>query len=138
MKSFLITCLIVIELFNALAAFIGGIWLITANAGMPVEWLAHTPFPGFFIPGLILGVIIGGTNLFAALTLKSKYRYALEASAVAGFGMILWIFGELYFILHAHFLQVFYMADGIFILVVVMLLLKNSLKNQSTFSAIKE
>ena len=49
--------------------------------------LENAPFDSFLWPGLILVVVVGGTQTTAALTLLRRTRSALFWSAIAGLGM---------------------------------------------------
>lgn len=63
--------------------------------GVPREYLAGTPFTTFVVPGLILGIVVGGTQLAASVALLTRRSWAARMSAVAGFGMLIWIFAEM-------------------------------------------
>lgn len=109
-----------------ITAVIGGIGLITTNGlGMPLSYLSNSVFPSFVIPGILLAGVVGGSNLLALLLLLRKHKYMLEGAAVGGFGIIIWIFGELYIIGHAHVLQAIYFALGVAMLIMIMLLQKS-------------
>ena len=126
LRAILITILILIGLTNIW----GGYGLITTNGiGMPVAWLAHSPFPSFIIPGVILIGIVGGTNFLAAYLLWNKHAFAYEAAASAGFGLQIWIFVQMYIIRQSHPLQAIYFALGTIILITTMLLLKSEHNN---------
>lgn len=102
-----------LTMFGALSAFAGSVLAVAFNgAGVPLEHLAHSPFSSYFVPGLILGVVVGGTQLAAALTLLWRRRSALLLSAVAGFVMLIWIFVELAVIRQYSWLQAVYFALG--------------------------
>ena len=117
--------LILILFFLGATAVVGGIQLIRTNGmGMPQEWLATTPFSSFLIPGLILSIIVGGTSLLAILLLIRHHKYGLETSAIAGFGVQIWIFTQIYMLHHASFLQIVYFTTGILILILTILLLR--------------
>jgi hypothetical protein len=107
--------------FGAFSAGVGAV-LATMDdgAGVPAELLAGSPFKSYFIPGLILGVIVGGTQLAAAVLLLARHRTALLASAIAGFGMLIWIFVELAMIQQYTWLQAVYFGLGCLELVLVM------------------
>ena len=53
--------------FVALNAFAGGFYGMSGAEGVPVEWLSGTPFSDYFIPSLILFVVVGGSSLVAAV-----------------------------------------------------------------------
>jgi len=117
--------LILILLFLGITAALGGIELIRTNGmGMPQEWLATTPFSSFLIPGLVLSLIVGGASLVSSLLLIRRHNYALESSAIAGFGVQIWIFTQIYMLQHASFLQIFYFGTGILILILTIFLLR--------------
>lgn len=47
--------------------------------GYPVEWLRHSPFADFRIPGLVLFVVVGGGTLAALWGLLARRSWAAEA-----------------------------------------------------------
>ncbi|MCU1597134.1 MAG: hypothetical protein JWQ47_873 [Glaciihabitans sp.] len=115
--------LIVLLYFGALSAIGGGVLGVVVNgAGVPLEYLRGTPFTSYLIPGLILGVVIGGTQGLAAITTQRQHPYSSIAATVAGFGMIIWIFVELA-ITGYSWLQTVYFALGVGELLLVMVLL---------------
>jgi hypothetical protein len=100
--------------FGVVSAVSGGILGVFANgAGVPLSYLQHTPFASYLIPGLVLGVVVGGTQLTAAILLHRAHPYGLPAAAAAGFGMIIWIFVELAVISEYSPLQAVYLAVGV-------------------------
>jgi len=119
-----VRALIVLVVFGALSALIGAVLAIAANgAGVPLESLKNSPFTSYFIPGLILGVVVGGTQLAAAIALLAKRDLALLLSAVAGFGMLIWIFVEVAMIQQFSWLQGAYFILGSLELILVFALL---------------
>ena len=67
--------LVVVSLFNALSAVGGGIGMVVADGlSMPKSLLANSPFTTFLLPGLILAVVVGGTQTMAAVRLLSIGR----------------------------------------------------------------
>jgi hypothetical protein len=116
--------LVAFTLFGALSALTGAVLAVAANgAGVPLEYLANSPFPSYAVPGLILGAVVGGTQLAAAIALLRRQRLALLLSAIAGFGMIIWIFVELAIIRQYSWLQSAYFALGALELILVLALL---------------
>lgn len=102
--------------FNALTAVVGGIGVMINGLGMPLEYLSGTPFPNYIIPGLVLTLFVGVGSLVVAILIGRQYRYAHEASYVAGVVMIGWIVGEFAFLRQFSWLQVFYFVDGILVI----------------------
>jgi hypothetical protein len=82
--------LVVLETFVALGAVAGGIALLTGGfaQGIPVAWLAGTPFRGYTIPGLVLALVIGGGMVVAAATVFIQHAWAVLLSAGAGLFMV--------------------------------------------------
>lgn len=115
--------LVSVAIFNALSAIGGGIGMIVADGlSMPKSLLADTPFTTFAIPGLILLVVVGGTQLSAAVLLLARRESALFWSAVAGFGMLIWIISEIGFIHAFTWAQTIYVVSGLLQLVLVVAL----------------
>src|SRR4026209_547767 len=78
-------------IFNALSAIGGGIGLVTGMLPVPMVLLRHTPFDSYVIPGLFLGVVIGGSAVAGAIALLTHAKRARPISAAAGVIMIGWI-----------------------------------------------
>lgn len=115
--------LIVLLYFGALSALGGGVLGVVANGGgVPLEHLQGTPFASYLVPGLILGVVIGGSQTLAAVATQLRRPYGGIATSVAGFGMIIWIFVELAIIGYS-WLQTVYLVLGIGELALLLVLL---------------
>ncbi|MEO9151009.1 MAG: hypothetical protein ABI243_01310 [Lapillicoccus sp.] len=112
-------------LFFGAASAVAGLVIAVpgGGGGMPLDTLKDTPFTSFVIPGLILGlVVVGGTQLAAAVSMLRADSHRLLLASVAGFGMVIWIFAELAMIGYS-VLQPVYFALGVVELVLVLLLL---------------
>lgn len=75
----------------AINAFGGGYYGMAGAEDIPTAWLKNSPFATYFIPGLILFSVVGGTCLLAAIAVFKRYRFARNAA----FGCVLIIFGWL-------------------------------------------
>jgi hypothetical protein len=125
--------LVVVSAFNALSAVGGGLGMVLADGlSMPKSLLADTPFSTFAVPGLILTLVVGGTQATAVWQLLTRRESALLWSAVAGFGMLIWIVTEIIFlqtptnaqlISFGTGLQVIYLVTGLVQLILVFSLL---------------
>ena len=105
--------LLVLLWFGAVSALAGAVLGVAFNgAGVPLEYLEGTPFTSFVIPGVILGVIVGGTQGLAAVLVHRWHARRWLAASVAGFGMIIWIVVELA-ITGYIWLQAVYFALGV-------------------------
>jgi hypothetical protein len=115
---------VVVSLFQALSAVGGGIGMVVANGlSMPRSLLADSPFSTFVVPGLILAVVVGGTQTLASVRLLQRRPSAFVWSAVAGFGMVIWIVAEVGFIHALGWAQLIYLVSGLLQLVLVFSLL---------------
>jgi hypothetical protein len=114
--------LISVAVINAISAFAGGIALIFMDGlGMPKEWVNNS-FGSFLIPGLVLFFIVGGTSLASAILVGKRWKYAMESAMVAGFGMQIWIYVEMYIIRQSAWLQTLYFSTGILVLILAFML----------------
>src|SRR3954451_11178647 len=77
--------------FAALNAFAGGSYGLAGAKGIPREWLRGSPFPDYFVPSLVLVVVVGGTFLLATVAVFARWRHArvlAMAAAVIVFGWL--------------------------------------------------
>jgi hypothetical protein len=106
--------------FGALSATGGAVALLLTNGlGMPLAMLNGSPFSSFVIPALLLLVIVGGTQSLGLTLLLRRDASALLWSAVAGFGMTIWIMVETVAIQGFSVLQAVYFTLGILQLALV-------------------
>ncbi|MCY0989768.1 hypothetical protein OV203_21705 [Nannocystis sp. ILAH1] len=89
----------------ALNAFAGGYYGLAGAKGVPVEWLAGSPFPDYTIPGLLLIFVVGGTALGAAMAVFADLASARTATLAAGVVLLGWIAAQLLVIGYASWLQ---------------------------------
>jgi nucleotide-binding universal stress UspA family protein len=90
-----------VGIFNALSAVAGGVLLIigglvggSGGMGIPESVLDGTPFASFLWPGVILLIVVGGTQVAAVVLQLARAEWAPFAVAVAGFGLAIWMFVE--------------------------------------------
>ena len=123
--------LAILLLFTGLISIISGIWMIVTNGmGMPVSWLEGTAFTSYLIPGLILSIVIAGVTILAGILLIMRKKGAIEASAASGFGLLIWLFTEMYILttMGSHFLHAIIFTEALVILIATMVLLRLSAK----------
>ena len=110
------TLLVIMISFIAIIAALSGIMMVTRPDGtllnIPLILLVKTPFSDFLIPGLLLAIIVGGTNLIATYKnlIHSPARYDW---AMAG-GIIIcgWILIQMILIQTVHWLHILYLGIG--------------------------
>ena len=97
--------------------------VVADGLSMPKSLLANSPFTTFLFPGLILALVVGGTQTMASLRLLQHRPSALLWSAVAGFGMTIWIIAEIGFIQAVTWAQLIFVVSGLLQLLLVFSLL---------------
>jgi hypothetical protein len=122
---------IAVNLFAALSAFAGAIGLVVGYMNIPLSVLSTSPFADFTIPALLLGVVVGGSALAAALlalfgpqrlALFGPWRFDALAAAIAGCIMVGWILIEIAMIGLGSWLQPAYLIVGLVMIGVAVLL----------------
>jgi len=112
--------------FNLVTALAGAAGLISGAMpalGLPLSLLEGSGFADYFWPGVILAVVVGGTQALPLLAYRMRYAAAWGLFAVAGFGMMIWIFIETGIIGGQSALQILYFATGTTQLALVLLIL---------------
>ena len=113
---------IVVNLFAALSAFAGALGLVVGYMNIPVSELRTTPFADFTAPALLLGFVVGGSALAAALialfgprrvALFEPLRFDALAAAVAGCIMVGWMTVEIAMIGLDIWVQALYLVVGV-------------------------
>ena len=106
--------LVGVTIFSAVSAVGGGVGLvITDGLGMPRSFLIGGPFQSFVWPGMLLLVVIGGTQVLSLVLLLRRSPSRLLASVVAGFGMLIWITVEVGLIHEFSWPQMIYLGAGV-------------------------
>ena len=115
---------IALDIFLAIGAFGGGLALMLGPRGeiipLKVATLSGSPFDTFFVPGLILFVILGFGPLAAAALVWLRQPLAPVATVVVGAGLLIWLAVEIVIVGYTSDppLQPFYLLVGAVITVV--------------------
>ena len=132
--------LISLLIFLGLGALGGGALLIISPSGkllggLPLSILDHSPFHNFFVPGIILFLVLGLIPCLLAVALIKKpankfaehfnffkdMYWGWSFSIYIAFALIIWIQVETIFIQGVGWLQTFYMLYAIPIIFVALL-----------------
>lgn len=124
------TAVVVVDLFAGVSAVVGAIGLVAGFMQIPLSVLRGTPFTDFTIPALLLGLVVGGSALAAALialvgprlTLLDHWRLEPLATAVAGVIMVGWMTVELAMIGLGTPVQIVYFVVGLLMIGLAVLL----------------
>ena len=68
---------------------------IASAIEFPSEWLDGSPFSSYTIPGIILALIVGGSQFVALWATFRQTEWQSSAAAIAGIILMGWIVGEL-------------------------------------------
>jgi hypothetical protein len=102
------TLTVVLATFSFISALAGGVELLAwpnGNDVVPRTLLANTPFASFLVPGLLLGIVIGGTSLACAILVWRRSRAAIDATVLAGGALTVWIVAEAGMMREVHWLH---------------------------------
>lgn len=83
-----------------------------STIGLNPELLAHSPFNDFFIPGLILAFIVGGSNLLAGVFVMGRVKSCYTMASLAGVMIVGWIIVQMVLIRQIDLLQFVYLLLG--------------------------
>ena len=102
--------------FGALNAFGGGYYGLSGASGIPTEWLEGSPFPDYFVPSLILLVVVGGSFLLAAIAVFAGWRVARVAAVAAGLVVLGWLVAQVAIIGYVSWMQPTTAIAGVMVL----------------------
>ncbi len=89
----------------ALNAFAGGFYGMAGAEGVPLAWLEGTPFDDYFVPSLILFVVVGGSSLLGAVVAFANADAARTAALGAAAILMIWIATQVTMIGYVSWLQ---------------------------------
>jgi hypothetical protein len=103
--SFVRRALGVLLAFGAINAFAGGYYGLSGASGVPVEWLDGSPFANYFIPSLILLIVVGGSFVTAAVAVFARFRIARPAALAAAVIVTGWLAAQVAIIGYVSWMQ---------------------------------
>ena len=108
--------------FGAVNAFAGGYFGLSGAKGVPTEWLKGSPFRDYFVPGLVLLVVVGGSFAVAAIAVFAGLRIARLAALAAGTVVLGWLAVQVTIIGYVSWMQPTTAIAGVSVLVLGWLL----------------
>lgn len=90
---------------TALNAFGGGVYGIAGARGVPVAWLAGSPFADYRLPGLILFALVGGSLTWATVEVIGATSRARRVAFGAGQVLVAWLAVQVAIIGYVSWLQ---------------------------------
>ena len=112
--------------FGALNAVAGGYYGLSGAEGVPLELLEGSPFRSYYVPSLILLVVVGGSFLFAAIAVLARSRIARISALGAGVVVLVWIAAQVSIIGYVSWMQPVTAIGGVLILLMSWLLPRES------------
>lgn len=112
--------LVVLQAFIGFTAIAGGFRLVTNPNGIPdfpLEWLNNSPFSNYFIPGLVLLIVIGFGNVMAGTVSFLRKRYSGSVAALFGIFLVFYMTIEIWFVGLRNVLQPLYLILGIIVFI---------------------
>lgn len=108
------TAVMILTLFVGVGAVFGGLGLISeADLGMDPAWLDGTPFDSYVIPGYLLLIVVGGSNLLAGVLVWMQHERSAPFAFLAGTILTGWIVVQLAMIGFTSVLQPLYFVLGL-------------------------
>jgi hypothetical protein len=83
--------MIAIELFIGIPAIPAGVGLIRNGLGMPADWIRHSLFPDYAVPGVLLIILIGAGMIGAAVVTMRWPVLAGPAGIMMGSVQVAWL-----------------------------------------------
>lgn len=118
----MVTVLGILLAFIAINAFGGGSYGMMSPKELPKEWLEGSPFDSFFIPSLVLFVVVGGSHILAAFWVLRNKPHGYTAAILAGVVLLIWILVQVAIIGFVSFLQPLMAGLAVVVLVLTMYL----------------
>jgi hypothetical protein len=119
-RIFRITAIILL-LFNAISALLGGWGLMSDPTGktleMPLRFLEHSPFEDFLVPGIILFISNGLFSLLFAVMALLKFMNYSWLVIFQGFILVGWLIIQITMIREFHGpLHLLYLSVGLLLI----------------------
>lgn len=122
MRIILKSAAIALLLFNGTGALFGGWQLITHPDGsglqLTLDWLKHTPFPNYLIPGVVLFIVNGLFSMATFFALILKYKHSAKLILFQGILLSGWIIIQILLIRTLHPLHLIMGSVGVALIVV--------------------
>jgi len=116
------TLLFILVCFVAITSLVSGILIITHPDGsvmqMSVDLLKTSPFKNFLIPGIVLTVLVGGTNLLAAFFNMQRNANRYNWALAGGIMISGWTVVQMILINTVFWLQFVYLGIGVIIMLI--------------------
>lgn len=114
------TLLFILLCFVALTATLSGMMMIISPDGsslsLSLGLLKGSPFRDFQIPGILLAMFVGGSNMVAVFYNMARHRNRYNWALAGGLTISGWIIAQMIIIQTFHWLHIVYLVTGIIII----------------------
>jgi hypothetical protein len=111
-------------LLVAVNALGGGYYGMAGAKDVPTEWLQGSPFRNYFIPGIILFLVVGGSSFIAAVAVFRRHRIAFKAAFTCAMIIVVWLSGQITIIGYVSWMQPATAVASLLILILTWVLSK--------------
>jgi hypothetical protein len=132
MKRFLhlsrIISIVLLSFTGANALVAGFLFMLDPSGqkiGMTTNYLAHSPFSTYLIPGITLFVVIGLLNILIAFLCLKKYKHYPLLIIIQGVLLLGWIILQVFWVRDFNALHLIMLFIGLLLLVSGMVMQKN-------------
>ena len=119
---------VILLIFNGISALFGGGALVADPSGssldIPVESLKNSAFTDFFIPGLILFVILGLGSIITSIVVIMRTSGYPFLTIFIGFALAVWISVQMLILHEVQWIHVLYGLIGIALIILGIFLRK--------------
>jgi hypothetical protein len=116
------TLLFILVAFIAVTSTLSGLLMISKPDGsilnLPLTLLKGTSFKNFLLPGILLTVIVGGTNLLAVFYNMQRHPKCYNWALAGGIMISGWIIVQIMILNAAHWLHFVYLSVGLIIILI--------------------
>lgn len=92
-------------LLVAINAFAGGYYAVSGAKDVPVEWLKGSGFHNYFIPGILLFIVVGGSCLAASILVFRRNHLAIAATYISATIIFIWLAAQISIIGYVSWMQ---------------------------------
>lgn len=111
--------LLVFTAIVAITALCAGILLVYAPDGSLLSlsplMLENTPFRDYLLPGLVMLVLVGGSNFIALMLTAGKQPSSYRLTLFSGFLLVGWVVLQLLLMQYFHWVQLLLLVLGLLI-----------------------
>lgn len=114
--------LFILVCFVAITSTISGLLMVSSLDGgilnLQYSLLQGTPFKNFRVPGILLTLFVGGTNLLAVFYNIQRHQNRYNWAMAGGMMISGWIIVQMIMINTVHWLHFIYLGAGIIIMLI--------------------